>query len=78
MSFRITGLPAERFAQLFALSDAELAAQGAVRQTADARQPGYPCRQDPIAEHDCAHDCHAAIHTQNRAPCKAGPRIGSA
>jgi hypothetical protein len=44
MSFRITGLPAERFAQLFALSDAELAAQGAVRQTADARQPGYPCR----------------------------------
>jgi hypothetical protein len=44
MSFRITGLPAERFAHLFALSDAELAAQGAVRQTADARQPGYPCR----------------------------------
>jgi hypothetical protein len=44
MSFRITGLPAERFAHLFTLSDAELAAQGAVRQTADARQPGYPCR----------------------------------
>ena len=44
MSFRITGLPAERFAHLFALSDAELAAQGAVRQTADAREPGYPCR----------------------------------
>ena len=44
MSFRITGLPAERFTHLFALSDAELAAQGAVRRTADARNPGYPCR----------------------------------
>jgi uncharacterized protein DUF1203 len=44
MSFRIIGLPAERFAHLFALSDAELVAQGAVRQTADARNPGYPCR----------------------------------
>jgi Protein of unknown function (DUF1203) len=44
MSFRITGLPAEEFAPLFALSDAELAARGAVRQIADERQPGYPCR----------------------------------
>jgi hypothetical protein len=44
MSFRIVGLPAERFTHLFALSDAELAAQGAVRRTADARNPGYPCR----------------------------------
>src|SRR5438552_303421 len=44
MNFRITGLQAERFAQLFALSDAELAAQGAVRRIADDRQPGYPCR----------------------------------
>jgi hypothetical protein len=44
MSFRIVGLPAERFAYLFALSDAELAVQGAVRRTADARNPGYPCR----------------------------------
>jgi hypothetical protein len=44
MSFRIVGLPAGRFAHLFALSDAELAAQGAVRRTADARNPGYPCR----------------------------------
>jgi len=44
MSFRITGLPAERFAHLFALSDAELAAEGAVRRVADARNPGYPCR----------------------------------
>lgn len=44
MSFRITGLPAERFAHLFALSDAELASEGAVRRVADARNPGYPCR----------------------------------
>src|SRR6202158_4695628 len=44
MNFRITGLPAERFAHLFALSDAALAAQGAVRRIADGRTPGYPCR----------------------------------
>jgi hypothetical protein len=44
MSFRITGLPAEHFAPLFALSDDELTARGAVRRIADARDPGYPCR----------------------------------
>jgi len=44
MSFRITGLPAERFAPLFALTDAQLAAQGAVRRIAEARTPGTPCR----------------------------------
>ena len=44
MSFRITGVPAERFAHLFALSDAELSVHGAVRRIADARTPGYPCR----------------------------------
>ena len=44
MSFRITGLPAEKFSQLFELSDEELAKQGVVRRTADARNPGYPCR----------------------------------
>ena len=44
MNFRILGLPAERFTHLFALSDPELAAQGAVRRTADNRTPGYPCR----------------------------------
>jgi hypothetical protein len=41
MSFRITGLPAERFAGLFTLSDEELKARGAVRQIADH---GSPCR----------------------------------
>ena len=44
MSFRISGLPAEDFAPLFALSDKELAARGIVRRTADGRSPGYPCR----------------------------------
>jgi Protein of unknown function (DUF1203) len=44
MSFRITGLPAEDFAPLFALSDEELSARGVVRRTADGRSPGYPCR----------------------------------
>jgi hypothetical protein len=44
MSFRISGLPAEPFAPLFALPDVELAELGAVRRIADARQPGYPCR----------------------------------
>ncbi len=43
-SFRILGLPAQHFAHLFALSDNEQAAQGAVRRIADARSPGYPCR----------------------------------
>ena len=44
MSFRITGLPAEEFAHLFALSDKELAAHEAVRRIADGRKLGYPCR----------------------------------
>jgi hypothetical protein len=44
MSFRITGLPAENFAPLFAMDDAELAERGALRRIADGREPGYPCR----------------------------------
>jgi hypothetical protein len=44
MHFRTLGLPAEQFAPLFALSDEELAQQGAVRRIAEARNPGYPCR----------------------------------
>jgi hypothetical protein len=44
MGFRITGLRAEHFNHLFALSDRELAAYGAVRRIADERTPGYPCR----------------------------------
>jgi hypothetical protein len=44
MHFRIRGLPAENFAPLFALSDEQLSQRGAVRRTAEARDPGYPCR----------------------------------
>jgi hypothetical protein len=44
MSFRIIGLPAEHFTPLFRMSDAELAARGAVRQIAEAHDPGTPCR----------------------------------
>ena len=43
MSFQITGLPLNPFSPLFALSDEELARQGAMRVTADER-PGFPCR----------------------------------
>jgi Protein of unknown function (DUF1203) len=43
MSFRIHGLPAEPFDELFNLSDEDLRARGAVRRVAD-KKPGYPCR----------------------------------
>lgn len=42
MSFRISGLPAETFQHLFAMTDAELARHGAVRRVAE--DGGYPCR----------------------------------
>ena len=41
--FRIVALPAEQFAPLFALSDAELRALGARRAIVDDH-PGFPCR----------------------------------
>ena len=44
MHFRIQGLPADQFAPLFSMSDAELAKRGAVRRIADDRGRGYPCR----------------------------------
>ncbi len=43
MSFRITGLDANPFAHLFALSGEELARHNAKRYVADAK-PGFPCR----------------------------------
>ena len=42
MTYRIEGLRRADFARLFAMSDAELAAQNALRVTATG--PGYPCR----------------------------------
>jgi len=43
MSFRILGLSAQPFAELFALSDAELAARHGVRRIADTAH-AFPCR----------------------------------
>jgi hypothetical protein len=43
MDFRIRGLSPEPFQPLFGLSEAELAAHGAVRRIVD-RKPGYPDR----------------------------------
>jgi hypothetical protein len=43
MSFRITGLPAEPFAELFSLSDEALAERHARRVVAQS-DSGYPCR----------------------------------
>src|SRR5258708_9526898 len=43
MSFRITGLPRTRFADLIGLSDDELKSRGVLRRIAD-HQPGFPCR----------------------------------
>ena len=43
MTYRIAGLDPSKFTHLIGLDEEELAAQGAVRMTADAR-PGFPCR----------------------------------
>jgi Protein of unknown function (DUF1203) len=43
MDFRITGLPAERFTDLFTLPQSQLATRGALRMIADGHS-GYPCR----------------------------------
>jgi hypothetical protein len=64
MTYSITGLSAEPFAPLFAMSDAELAAHGARRVTADADR-GFPCRisledaragEELILVHHVSHD----------------------
>jgi Protein of unknown function (DUF1203) len=43
MNFQIKALDHNRFAQLFAMSDTQLADMKAVRQTATSK-PGFPCR----------------------------------
>jgi len=43
MSFRISGLPATPFADLFSMSDQQLVQRAAVRRIA-ASKPGFPCR----------------------------------
>jgi Protein of unknown function (DUF1203) len=71
MSFRITGLPAGIFADLFSLSDAALAARGALRCVADGT-PGYPCRvsltdAEPGQEVILTHFEHQSADTPYRA-----------
>ena len=71
MTFRITGLPAETFADLFSLSDAELAVRGALRRIADGK-PGYPCRvsltdAEPGQEVILTHFEHQPANTPYRA-----------
>ena len=71
MSFRITGLSPETFQHLFALSDAELAARGAVRRISD-RKPGFPCRisltdAEPGQEVILTHFEHHAVASPFRA-----------
>ena len=46
MSFRITGLPAQPFEELFTLTDEALASRRAMRVVVD-REHGYPCRISP-------------------------------
>jgi Protein of unknown function (DUF1203) len=43
MSFRISGLPVEKFNHLFGLSDGQLAREGVIRYRADTK-PGFPDR----------------------------------
>jgi len=43
MTYKIAGLDPSKFTHLIGLDEEDLAAQGAVRMTADAR-PGFPCR----------------------------------
>jgi hypothetical protein len=82
MAFRITGLPAEPFHELFALSDAELAARGAVRRIADAK-PGFPCRisltdAEPGDEVILTHFEHHAVASPFRASHAIYVRRGEA
>ncbi|MEQ1542597.1 MAG: DUF1203 domain-containing protein [Novosphingobium sp.] len=64
MTYRITGLDPQPFAELFALSDTELAARNARRVTAGADR-GFPCRvsledaragEELILLHHTSHD----------------------
>src|SRR3954469_1360363 len=69
MNFRMVGLPAKLFSHLFTQSATELAWQGAVRQIADARNPGRPSLRDGQQGDD--HE----YHTVEPPPCR--PRFAS-
>ena len=71
MDFRIVGLPAARFAPLFALPEAELASHRAVRRIADSK-PGFPCRvsledAEPGEQVILVHHEHHPVDTPYRA-----------
>jgi len=68
MNFRIVGLPADEFSQLFGLSDAELAAAGGVRRMAEGN---YPCRvslsdSEPGEELVLVNYEHHSVHSPYR------------
>ncbi len=88
-AFRISALPLEPFAPLFALDESALARIGACRRVADAK-PGYPCRvsladAEPgenvillnYTHHDVASPYRASgpIYVRERA-CPAVPAAG--
>ncbi len=60
MPFRMSGLPAETVAPLFALSDSELASQGGVRQVAQGTEPCRICPDRVYHLHYAAAGCFAA------------------
>ena len=71
MSFRFKGLHADPFSDLFALSDAALAAKGFVRMIADEK-PGFPCRvsladAEPGEEVLLVNFEHQPVHSPYRA-----------
>jgi Protein of unknown function (DUF1203) len=80
MAFRIMGLPTEPFAALFAMTDPELAAHGAVRRIAAAK-PGFPCRisltdAEPGQEVVLVHFEHHAVASPYRASHAVYVRAG--
>jgi hypothetical protein len=71
MDYRITGLPPQRFAHLFALDDEALSRHRAVRRIVDVK-PGAPCRvsladAEPGEEVVLVHYEHHAVDSPFRA-----------
>jgi hypothetical protein len=85
VNFRIRGLLAGQFSDLFALPDAELAAQGAVRKIADGpcpcrisltdATPGDEVMLVNYEHHAVASPYRMRFATGGRLPFQAGPVI---
>ena len=74
-TFRLVGLDADDFTPLFAMGDAELAALGARRVTAD-KMPSYPCRVSLVdAEVGEELLLFAFEHLSARSPYRSGGAI---